>query len=98
MLITGNQRVIYFFLIIACPVGTYGYDCEGVCLCQNDGACDPKDGRCKCKPGFKGKHCEMGTLLFLSLLYCMECYWTLLYKLILYLISSLLFSNVYQAN
>lgn len=55
-----NKKGLFFYQTLACPVGTYGYDCEGVCLCQNDAKCDPKDGRCKCQPGYRGKNCEMG--------------------------------------
>lgn len=46
----------------ACPSGSYGFACEGTCLCQNDGKCAPRDGRCKCKPGFRGQYCDKGKL------------------------------------
>lgn len=49
-----------YMSFIACPSGSYGYACEGVCLCQNDGKCAHKDGRCTCKPGFRGQHCDKG--------------------------------------
>lgn len=36
--------------------------CASVCDCYNSQpfGCDPKTGRCRCKPGYTGERCEEG--------------------------------------
>ncbi len=43
-----------------CPLGTFGLNCSGTCLCHNGGTCEPTDGRCICPPGFTGDTCQEG--------------------------------------
>ncbi|XP_008281402.1 N-acetylglucosamine-1-phosphodiester alpha-N-acetylglucosaminidase isoform X2 [Stegastes partitus] len=41
-----------------CLPGFYGDGCSQTCSCNNDGSCNPIDGRCACPPGFHGDTCE----------------------------------------
>uniref|UniRef100_A0A8C5TYS1 Uncharacterized protein n=1 Tax=Malurus cyaneus samueli TaxID=2593467 RepID=A0A8C5TYS1_9PASS len=43
---------------VACPPGTFGRGCSGVCECRNGGRCDPITGQCHCPPGVLGRLCE----------------------------------------
>lgn len=47
-----------------CPKWAFGPGCSEECRCeqQNTQDCDKRDGSCRCKPGFRGKRCEMGEL------------------------------------
>lgn len=47
--------------ILACAKGTYGVQCNSLCVCKNGGRCDPVTGKCLCPPGVQGLHCENGT-------------------------------------
>ncbi|VDN24991.1 unnamed protein product [Cylicostephanus goldi] len=44
--------------ILVCPSGRYGTDCMKLCDCQNGAICSPSDGKCECRPGWMGEHCE----------------------------------------
>uniref|UniRef100_A0A3Q2SQ93 EGF-like and EMI domain containing 1 n=1 Tax=Fundulus heteroclitus TaxID=8078 RepID=A0A3Q2SQ93_FUNHE len=44
----------------ACPQGSYGKACNGLCRCLNGGSCDPVTGKCLCPLGVKGQFCEDG--------------------------------------
>ncbi len=46
---------------LACAEGTYGVQCNSLCVCKNGGRCDPVTGKCLCPPGVQGLHCENGT-------------------------------------
>lgn len=40
-------------------------DCMHACKqCKNNGICDPVNGECRCKPGFKGEQCGLGKFQF----------------------------------
>ncbi|CAK9302554.1 unnamed protein product [Gordionus sp. m RMFG-2023] len=41
-----------------CAKGTFGPDCIGRCLCQNNSTCDSITGSCRCLPGWSGEHCQ----------------------------------------
>lgn len=45
-----------------CPAGHFGENCLKNCKCQNNGSCDFKTGRCACKSGWKGQHCDKGSI------------------------------------
>lgn len=47
--------------LLACAEGTYGVQCNSLCVCKNGGRCDPVTGKCLCPPGVQGLHCENGT-------------------------------------
>ncbi|ELK24844.1 Multiple epidermal growth factor-like domains protein 11, partial [Myotis davidii] len=46
-----------------CPAAFYGKDCGRVCQCQNGASCDHISGKCTCRTGFTGKHCEQTALM-----------------------------------
>ena len=37
-----------------CPSGSYGEGCKKKCECYNGAGCDPLNGNCRCKPGYRG--------------------------------------------
>ncbi|KAI3371279.1 hypothetical protein L3Q82_023896, partial [Scortum barcoo] len=41
-----------------CPSGRYGRACTEICLCTNNGTCNPIDGSCQCFPGWIGDDCS----------------------------------------
>lgn len=47
---------------IACPVGSFGYDCQAKCSvhCAVPDRCDRVTGECEdgCQPGWKGVTCD----------------------------------------
>lgn len=43
-----------------CPSGRYGRACTEICLCTNNGTCNPIDGSCQCFPGWIGEDCSQG--------------------------------------
>ncbi|KAJ8790362.1 hypothetical protein J1605_021439 [Eschrichtius robustus] len=45
-----------------CPAAFYGKDCGHVCQCQNGASCDHISGKCTCRTGFTGRHCEQSKL------------------------------------
>lgn len=45
-----------------CPAAFYGKDCGRVCQCQNGASCDHISGKCTCRTGFTGRHCEQSKL------------------------------------
>ena len=45
---------------LACPPNRYGFQCLLQCRCENGALCDPMDGSCKCKEGFRGTVCDQG--------------------------------------
>lgn len=52
-----------FFLHLCfsvCPSGRYGRVCAEICLCTNNGTCNPIDGSCQCFPGWIGEDCSHG--------------------------------------
>lgn len=59
---------VMFFLcvfIVVCPSGRYGRACAEICLCTNNGTCNPIDGSCQCFPGWIGEDCSQGMASFL---------------------------------
>ena len=63
MLTRANLSVVVCCLVCcstACPQGTYGQACNGLCRCQNGGSCDPGTGSCLCPTGVQGLLCEDG--------------------------------------
>lgn len=46
--------------LAVCPSGRYGKACAEVCLCMNNGTCNPIDGSCQCLPGWIGDDCSQG--------------------------------------
>lgn len=48
--------------VAGCPLSFYGKDCSQVCLCRNGADCDHISGKCTCRTGFMGQHCEQSTL------------------------------------
>lgn len=41
-----------------CPSGKYGKACGEICVCTNNGTCNPIDGSCQCFPGWTGDDCS----------------------------------------
>ncbi len=50
----------FFTYKLSTQQGTYGVGCNSICVCENDGECDPVTGACSCPPGVRGEHCEDG--------------------------------------
>lgn len=51
----------FCFYFTVCPSGRYGRACAEICLCTNNGTCNPIDGSCQCFPGWTGDDCSQGT-------------------------------------
>lgn len=49
-------------LIAGCPTAFFGKDCGHICQCQNGASCDHITGKCTCRTGFTGRHCEQSKL------------------------------------
>lgn len=65
---SGNPKHLFTYafslsliFLLACAEGTYGVQCNSLCVCKNGGRCDPVTGKCLCPPGVQGLHCENGT-------------------------------------
>ena len=52
----------------ACPPGTYGENCKFLCGCKH-GFCDHVTGVCDCSPGYRGKFCDLGKELVITLIF-----------------------------
>lgn len=44
----------------ACPLGTFGLQCNQLCHCPPNITCHPTSGMCSCAPGRIGSRCEAG--------------------------------------
>lgn len=46
----------------ACPPWAFGPGCSEDCRCEQSHtwSCNPRDGSCSCKPGFRGERCQSG--------------------------------------
>ena len=44
-------------LLLGCPTGFFGQDCQGICTCANGAFCNHVTGECKCASGFTGLNC-----------------------------------------
>lgn len=42
----------------ACPAGSFGDGCRGVCGCRDVSECDTITGHCTCQPGYTGTTCH----------------------------------------
>jgi len=60
-----NMLIVLFS---ECLPGFYGANCTEECDCANNATCDPKNGRCRCEPGWRGRRCDLSN----ALLHC--CY------------------------
>uniref|UniRef100_A0AAV2L5U5 EGF-like domain-containing protein n=1 Tax=Knipowitschia caucasica TaxID=637954 RepID=A0AAV2L5U5_KNICA len=56
-----GPRVVEFCRLVQ----GYGRACSDICLCTNNGTCNPIDGSCQCFPGWIGDDCSQGFLPFL---------------------------------
>lgn len=63
---------VLFLYFVVCPSGRYGRACAEICLCTNNGTCNPIDGSCQCFPGWIGEDCSQGIVV------CLICSLTLL--------------------
>ncbi|KAJ8307562.1 hypothetical protein KUTeg_015646 [Tegillarca granosa] len=45
---------------VACSSNTFGLECSQMCTCvtENTASCDPVNGTCSCREGWKGVNCE----------------------------------------
>ena len=55
---------VYHDSFAACPEGTFGQDCDQVCLCGKNTICNTVTGECECKPGYRGHKCTKGKCNF----------------------------------
>lgn len=56
----GVVFMFRFSWFAVCPSGRYGRACAEICLCTNNGTCNPIDGSCQCFPGWIGEDCSQG--------------------------------------
>lgn len=49
-----------------CPLSFYGKDCSQTCQCKNGADCEHISGKCTCRTGFMGQHCEQSMFFLLS--------------------------------
>lgn len=61
-------EIVFYFpsLFAVCPSGRYGRACGEICLCTNNGTCNPIDGSCQCFPGWIGEDCSQGIIFIPS--------------------------------
>ncbi|CAH1257174.1 RET [Branchiostoma lanceolatum] len=45
--------------ITGCPEGRYGLYCDKDCVCQNGARCHGFNGACECRPGWRGRACDI---------------------------------------
>ncbi|XP_078695049.1 uncharacterized protein LOC144923992 [Branchiostoma floridae x Branchiostoma belcheri] len=45
--------------ITGCPEGRYGLYCDHDCVCKNGARCHGFNGACKCRPGWRGRACDI---------------------------------------
>lgn len=62
--------VMSVFVPSVCPSGKYGRACAEICVCTNNGTCNPIDGSCQCFPGWTGDDCSQSTNQFVLLFIC----------------------------
>lgn len=58
---------------VECITGFYGANCTESCQCANNATCNPKNGRCRCQPGWRGRQCDQGLIILFRLCYCFNC-------------------------
>ncbi|KAI8483384.1 Endothelial cell-specific molecule 1 [Branchiostoma belcheri] len=44
---------------LRCPEGWYGVYCDKNCVCKNGARCHGFNGACKCRPGWRGRACDV---------------------------------------
>ncbi|KAI8499650.1 Endothelial cell-specific molecule 1 [Branchiostoma belcheri] len=50
---------IYHYNVTGCPEGRYGVYCDKYCVCQNGARCHGFNGACECRPGWRGRACDI---------------------------------------
>ncbi|CAH1249936.1 RET [Branchiostoma lanceolatum] len=45
--------------ITGCPEGRYGVYCDKDCVCENGARCHGYNGACECRPGWRGRACDV---------------------------------------
>ncbi|XP_078591693.1 uncharacterized protein LOC144870877 [Branchiostoma floridae x Branchiostoma japonicum] len=57
----GTNQLVYTFQynVTGCPEGRYGLYCDKDCVCKNGARCHGFNGACKCRPGWRGRACDI---------------------------------------
>eukprot|EP00058_Branchiostoma_floridae_P028291 XP_002613782.1 hypothetical protein BRAFLDRAFT_85323 [Branchiostoma floridae] len=50
---------IHEYNITGCPQSRYGFYCDKDCVCQNGARCHGFNGACECRPGWRGRACDI---------------------------------------
>ncbi|KAI8503552.1 Endothelial cell-specific molecule 1 [Branchiostoma belcheri] len=57
--LTVPVKTIHQFSITGCPEGRYGLYCDKRCVCKNRARCHGFNGACECRPGWRGRACDI---------------------------------------
>ncbi|XP_078592926.1 uncharacterized protein LOC144871406 [Branchiostoma floridae x Branchiostoma japonicum] len=49
----------FHYNVTGCPEGWYGAYCDKDCVCQNGARCHGFNGACECRPGWRGRACDI---------------------------------------
>eukprot|EP00058_Branchiostoma_floridae_P027824 XP_002613315.1 hypothetical protein BRAFLDRAFT_68282 [Branchiostoma floridae] len=49
----------FHYNVTGCPEGWYGAYCDNDCVCKNGARCHGFNGACECRPGWRGRACDV---------------------------------------
>ncbi|XP_066274517.1 uncharacterized protein [Branchiostoma lanceolatum] len=52
-------ELIFQYNITGCPEDRYGVECDKKCVCKNGARCHGFSGACECRPGWRGRACDV---------------------------------------
>ena len=57
-----------FAVFSGCLPGFYGANCTETCQCAKNATCNPKNGRCRCQPGWRGRRCDQSMIMIIIMI------------------------------
>ncbi|CAH1256762.1 RET [Branchiostoma lanceolatum] len=56
---TALVEITAEYNVTGCPKGRYGLYCDQNCVCKNGARCHGFNGACECRPGWRGRACDI---------------------------------------